>query len=101
MSVHEFEIEFSALAQNDVDGILTYTLITWGEQQSADYKATMDQAFDTLLHNPNIGHRSHRLRVYSVGHPRIFYRLQENIIFVIRVLHERMESQQYLKESND
>src|SRR5689334_8449689 len=97
MSVPEFQIEFSILAQKDISDILTYTLDSWGDDQFVSYQALLDKAFAILIHNPHIGRADDRLRTYSVGSHRIFYRTAGQTIYVMRVLHEKMNPDRYLQ----
>jgi toxin ParE1/3/4 len=92
MSVHNFTLEFSALARSDVDDILLYTLENWGGGQLAEYKEKLENALDILRKNPCIGSKKElSYRSFSVGRYCIFYRIDDEVIYIVRILHNRMD----------
>lgn len=92
MSVHNFTLEFSALARSDVDDILLYTLENWGRGQLTEYKAKLEYAFDILRKNPYIGSKKElSYRGFSVGRHCVFYRINDEVIYIVRILHNRMD----------
>jgi toxin ParE1/3/4 len=98
MSSPERRIELSQQARGDFRDILSYTLTTWGESQLAKYRDTINDALCVILHNPSMGRPSVKptLKVLAVGHHRIFYRTIDNTIYVVRILHERMDTSRHL-----
>ena len=96
MSVHKFRLELSESAKLDLRDILSFTLQTWGEGQLVEYKHKIDNALNTLIENPQVGRPKHGMKVYPVGRHLIFYRLAESTVFVVRILHERMDTERHL-----
>ena len=98
MSCPKRRIELSQQAKEDFRDILSYTLATWGESQLAKYRASINEALHVILHNPSAGRPSVKptLKVLAVEHHRIFYRIIDDTIYVVRILHERMDTARHL-----
>jgi toxin ParE1/3/4 len=95
MSSRKKTLKLSAAAQNDLIDILRYTGEQWGKPQLLAYRAKMHQAFHTLINYPQLGYLednspSGSHQCYLIGAHVIVYRIQENTIEVIRILHKRM-----------
>lgn len=95
MSLDEYSIILSPQAEDDFADILQYTLETWGDRQLYIYRAVIDKALQTVLQNPEIGHQrpelSQRHRSFPAGQHVIFYWIEQKVIYVSRILHERMD----------
>ena len=98
MSSPKRRIELSQQAKEDFRDILSYTLTTWGESQLAKYRASINDALHVILHNPSAGRPSVKptLKVLAVEHHRIFYRTIDDTIYVVRILHQRMDTSRHL-----
>ncbi len=98
MSSPKHRLELSQQARADFRDILSYTLTTWGESQLAKYRASLDDALHIILQNPSVGRPSVKptLKVLAVGNHRIFYRTIDDTIYVVRILHERMDTSRHL-----
>lgn len=98
MSSPKRRLVLSQQAKEDFRDILAYTLTTWGETQLAKYRASINGALHVILDNPAAGRLSVKptLRVLAVGHHRIFYRTIDDTIYVVRILHKRMDTSRYL-----
>jgi toxin ParE1/3/4 len=72
----------------------------WGQEQLIVYRNKLNDALLILERNPQIGHLGMALpdtyRLYLVGSHVIVYRIQENMIEVIRILHQRMSLSRHL-----
>jgi len=95
MSHPEYRLELADEAQGDFEDILLHTLITWGERQMDAYSDLLDHALNTIRANPHIGHAhpvvGDRYRCFQAGQHLVFYRLQDVTVFVVRILHSRMD----------
>jgi toxin ParE1/3/4 len=91
-------LKISFLAQKDIEDVLLYTLNTWGEQQFTHYEQCLDKAFQLIIANPLIGTKTlkAKLRMLIVEQHRVFYRVEDTHIYIVRVLHKRMEVDLYL-----
>jgi len=93
MSSPEYRLVLSAEAEEDLENIIRYTGEQWGERQIEVYRSKLDAALMALQTNPASGHSSADLpdthRVYRVGSHIIVYRLKDDIIGILRILHKR------------
>ena len=98
MSSPKRRIELSQQAKEDFRDILSYTLATWGESQLAKYRASINDALRLIVRNPSAGRPSVKptIKVLAVEHHRIFYRTIDDTIYVVRILHERMDTSRHL-----
>ena len=98
MSSPKRRIELSQQAKEDFRDILAYTLTTWGESQLAKYRASINDALHLILRNPAAGRPSVKptLKVLAVEHHRIFYRTIDDTVYIVRILHERMDTSRHL-----
>ena len=94
MSFPEYRLILSPKAQQDVEDILQYTGEKWGESQVPIYHNKLNRALESILADPSSGQITGDLSeshlVYPVGSHVIVYRLQANVIGVVRILHKRM-----------
>lgn len=98
MSAPDFLLRLSKPAQRDFRDILSYTLQTWGDRQCLEYRRKIDTALQAIAAHPYTGHHQHEFMVYPVGRHSIYYRVQANVIYVIRILHCRMDAPRHLPE---
>ena len=89
-------LKLSNKAREDLVNIARYTEKTWGRDQRKFYLKHLDDAFQELARNPDLGRGCDEIRQgyfrYPQGSHVIFYRLgTESTLEVIRVLHKRME----------
>jgi toxin ParE1/3/4 len=97
MSAHNFSLIFSFRARQDVEDILSYTLENFGEKQLQEYKSILGKTFSLLQETPAIGKRLNQQRmVLPVGQHSIFYRIDKDTIYIIRILHRRMDIYRHL-----
>jgi toxin ParE1/3/4 len=89
------KFELSELALEDIDSIWEYTLLNWSISQAENYYKEIFNTIELICTNPKIGislnevKSSHRKRL--VGSHMIVYKVQNEIVFVDRVLHQRMD----------
>ena len=95
MSAPEKAVVLSAEARDDLNSILLYTWQQWGEEQRDRYKATLDRALAALSDFPELGPQAPGFlsgcRVRPVGRHVLFYRITDDEIEVVRILHERAD----------
>lgn len=95
MSSHKtLQLTLSPKARQDFIDILRFTGETWGEKQLLIYRDRINEALHAISCNPKLGHPRNDLppthHAYLVGSHIIIYRLRENRIAVVRILHQRM-----------
>jgi toxin ParE1/3/4 len=90
-------------AVEDLTGIWNYTVEKWSEKQADKYYRLLIDNFDELSRNPSLG-KSYsdiieNILGFRVGRHIIFYRIiQSNRIEIIRILHEKMDLKNRIKE---
>ena len=92
--------KLSQKAADDFGDIYEYTFLNFGAEQADNYTDEMEQCLITLSEAPFIGRDCSELRsgVRRHDHQKhaIFYRVREFDIFVIRILHQRMNPMLHL-----
>jgi toxin ParE1/3/4 len=100
MSVPRRPVRLAPDAQRDYDDILLYTFTTWGEPQMQEYRAALDQALARLGDYPEMGKGLDRLlagyRSLLVEHHLLYYRINDDEVEIVRILHERMDADRHL-----
>jgi toxin ParE1/3/4 len=93
-------LEFSAPADADLDEILTYSRLRFGEKVAAEYFFSLDESFGLLSRHPLAGVVADDirpgLRRFSHRQHRIFYRLVDDKVRILRVLHHAMDVDAHL-----
>lgn len=98
------ELKLRAAADADLGDILKFGVARFGEIIGEDYVRSFDQAFALLRRHPEAGelrtdvdppirclhHRSHR----------IFYDLEDDMIWIVRILHHAMDAARWLPSNN-
>lgn len=85
----------SVLADEDIIDIYKYTYQNFGPQQAETYHENLHNTFKFLAENPLIA--TERLefvppvRIHHHKKHLIVYLIQEEGIFIVRILHERMD----------
>jgi toxin ParE1/3/4 len=96
MSAPKYSIIVTEPAEFDIRDILSYTLKTWGAEQMLAYKQHIAEAFQTLHEHPTLGRPRYGYLAYPVKQHKIFYRLETNTVYIIRILHKRMDAMRHL-----
>ena len=92
-----YSIRFTEQADTDLLGIYIYTYNTWNEDQVIEYTDGLKVAVNKLAENPERlgtidrstvrpGYRSYRYESHLV-----FYRVSDQCVEVVRILHKRMD----------
>lgn len=92
----------SVKAKSDIKSIAKYTLEKFGENQSLKYAHGLKEILGELAKNPNLGRRyvavknKMLLRFRYKSHV-LFYYINQDGIFIVRVLGGRMDFPKHLK----
>ena len=89
--IHKYEL--SELAISDLNEIWLYTFVKWSESQADSYYNKILEEVKILCSTPNIGkiaRKENELRIWPVNAHIIVYRIEDEILRVIRILHKRM-----------
>lgn len=95
------EFEFSAEADEDIQGIYRYTAMHFGVGQADRYADQLLSSVIMAARFPLTGRSfttraGAALRQYNVGRHAIFYRQTRTGILVVRVLHQMMDFDAHL-----
>lgn len=90
-------------AKSDLKSIGRYTQEKWGIEQRNRYLTLLDRSFHDLAVNPLMGRDCGDIRPgyrkLPIGKHLVFYRQKESeLIEIVRVLHERMDSESHLTD---
>jgi toxin ParE1/3/4 len=114
-SLTDFRLAISATAQRDIDSLLTFSRQRFGEVRAEKYEALLFSAFIDIRNDPNrpgvrtdvelqTGIRLYHLRSVLrpqrlVRSPRhwIAFKVRNDQIRVVKVLHESMDLPSYLR----
>jgi len=101
-SLPEYSLVLAERAQDDFEDIILYTEQTWGEKQADEYASVIRRALQSLKQNPRMGHSRSELRpgyrCFHAGRHLILYRIEASIVYVVSILHERMDVRIHLDE---
>ncbi len=96
MSAHKYKLKITTPARQDFRDIISYTLRTWGQAQASEYGQKIDKTFRSIELNPHLGHNRHGCFVFGVGQHKIYCKIKDYEIWVLRILHERMDVLRHL-----
>ena len=89
-----FTLNLSREAYDDLIHIQHYTYAEHGEKQWQAYSKKLDEALRFIQHHPKSGHVRDDLPTaylaWNVEQHLLIYRIEKNFIFLVRVLHGRM-----------
>jgi len=95
------KIQLSNKAFDDLRKIGRYTQGRWGRQQRNLYLKKLDESFNMIAREPEIGTPCDYLREgyrkYYVNRHLIYYALNRDRVKIIRVLHQRMDVDSHLQ----
>ncbi|MEG3181958.1 type II toxin-antitoxin system RelE/ParE family toxin [Sphingomonas sp. LT1P40] len=95
-----FTLRLRAGAVADLRSILEYGSVNYGEEVAIAYVEAIDKTMERLREYPEIGETrpdfGKGLRSLPCREHRIYYRLAEQHISVVRVLHKAMDAKRWL-----
>ena len=97
------KIIFRQKAIDDLSEIWEYTVYNWSESQAERYYKTIQFACNEISKNPTLGSSYENISANLLGlksgkHIIFYHQTSENTIEIIRILHERMDLKQRIKE---
>lgn len=97
-----FDFEISNLALKDIDDIWEYTAKHWSKQQANKYYKDIFEVINEICRNTASGkpidHIKKGHRRINVNSHMIIYKVQEETIYIDRILHQKMDIEQHLNE---
>lgn len=89
------KFKLSVKARAEIKKIFRYSFQQFGENQAVKYKASLNECFQMLADNPNIGRECNDIRDGYFRHEHqshvIFYTQRSNDIFIATIIHDRMD----------
>ncbi len=87
--------EIMRAAERDIEEIVEYTDLNFGEAQTQEYLAGLYYSFDLLTDNPKMGlsFDSARRRYIYKSH-YVYYRIEEGILKILRIRHTKLKEPQ-------
>ena len=96
------EIRLTPAAERDLIEICLFTADRWDPRQADLYLEEIETAMSRIRDHPEIGSDCSEVlpgyRKLPVGSHRIYYRLPEGSIEIVRILHARMDAPSRLDE---
>ena len=93
-------IHKSSQAELDLIGIWRYTAEHWGDTQADGYLDDLDRAISALADNPELGVSREAVRTgyraLFIKNHVAYYTVRPDSIFIVRVLHEKMDPDRHL-----
>jgi toxin ParE1/3/4 len=90
----------SPRARTDLEGIWDYTAERWGVDQAEDYIRLLQRAIETVADDPRKGRPCDEVRrgyrKYTAGSHVLLYRSVKAGIYIVRILHGRMDFERHL-----
>ena len=102
MAKRKYAVQLSERAQKDFKAIQRYTLKRYSEKQVLKYSKMIKSGIENINENPALyGHSrpdiSERYRSHQVGEHSIIFRVDENKIFIVAILHGSMDFRNQLQ----
>ncbi|OIP99381.1 MAG: hypothetical protein AUK35_07490 [Zetaproteobacteria bacterium CG2_30_46_52] len=95
-------LRLSKPSEQDLHNIAAYTSRNWGNTQKKIYINKIMNDLEILCQMPSLGYArdelSSGLRAYMIEQHIVYYRESKTQIIVIRILHEKMDSEQHLSQ---
>ena len=89
----------SEIADKDLEDIFDYTVDEFGFDQAEKYLLEIEEIFQNLIANPQIGKKRDEIKQGLYSFPKdnhiIFYRILDNHIRIVRVLHGSQDIPKY------
>ena len=93
-------IEFTPKARHDIEDIWDYSLERFGFDRAETYLREIQRAAETVAEDPRRGVVCDSIRSgyrkFSVGSHVLFYRVPDERIVIVRILHQRMDFERHL-----
>ena len=89
----------SEIADKDLEDIFDYTVDEFGFDQAEKYLLEIEEIFQNLIVNPQLGKKRDEIKQDLYSFPKdnhiIFYRILDNHIRIVRVLHGSRDIPKY------
>ena len=91
----------SRRAESDLDEIWDYSAERWGREQANKYVEALRESIRRVALDPSRGHSvtvgARRYHRYGSGSHMIFYRMKDQGVHIVRILHQSMNHVRHLR----
>jgi toxin ParE1/3/4 len=103
MSFHRRALVITGPAKQDLRGVLAHTEETWGTSQADEYESAFNLAFEMLSEHPDLGRLAGSgrpdWRIFVVRRHCIVYRYSDATLWILSILHQRMNIAAHLERA--
>ena len=96
----KLKFELSKLALEDINDIWTYSSEQWSNSQANKYYKLIFKEIDSICKNPEIGKSIQEVKIHHriklVKSHLIVYKVEEEKIYIDRILHQQMDIESHL-----
>ncbi len=93
------KVHKQSLAEEDLEDIWVYSFENHGERQADKYHDRLIKGMDLLANNPALGISCDDIRKgyrhFQFDKHIVYYKVEESILVIVRVLHERMKPENH------
>lgn len=90
-------------AATDLSDIADFTIQTFGIEQARFYRDELNNCFEILAENPQLGRSAAELapdlKRFEYQSHVVFYKPKDTDILIVRILHQRMDFKRHLPSS--
>lgn len=91
----DYRLKIADPAISDLEAIAAYTFERWGEPQTETYMRELDRTIKAIGVDPALGRGRYgvpgMIKGRKSGAHIVFYRVEGQTIFIMRILHESMD----------
>lgn len=95
------EVRLRSAAAADLEDLLTFSKERFGAKIAWDYAAGLRNALDLIARHPRVGQLQRgfapQVRCFTFRKHRIFYDVEEEIVWIVRILHHARDAERHLK----
>ena len=93
-----YKINWSEIALEDYNGIITYLITNWSFSVASDFEDTVNKKLENLSKRPFVGIKSDKnssvRSILFTPHNRLYYRITEQIIELLTIIDTRQNPKQ-------
>lgn len=98
------EYRFTPEAEDDLQGVIDYTIEHWGKEQAHKYIDGLEELAARLAETPGLGANRSQMIGGLISFPYVshvlYYLLQDHGITIIRVLHKSMDAKRHFENTD-
>lgn len=100
MANRKRRFELSLPAEKDLEDVFSYTDEEYGSDQAIKYLTELDDVFQQLVENPELGRERNEIKKGLRSFPKnkhvVFYRILKEHIRIVRILHGNRDLPKFL-----